>query len=137
VASEAEDEVADDELQRRGLQRQRSRAGHVVVGAADGDGRRTQRVDPFGKHRPQVVSEQRVGLERRVPAVLLDSSEGHHDAVAAAAEHVADFAWVIASSRPPCRGPRPPVCRMSLSGRRPRMVASRESRLSCRVVALP
>jgi hypothetical protein len=90
VVCEALDEVADDEMKGLGAQRQRSGPVHVVLGAADRDGRRTEGVESLSQQRPQALAEQRVGLEREVRAMLLDRAEGHDDAVAAPIEGSAD-----------------------------------------------
>jgi hypothetical protein len=56
VASEALDDVADDEAEGLGAQGQRSGPGHVVFRPADRNGRRTEGVEPLREQRPQTVA---------------------------------------------------------------------------------
>jgi hypothetical protein len=63
----------------------------VVLGAADAQRRRNERVDALSEQLCHVVAEQRVCSQRHVQSVLLGRTERHHDGVTTAVDGSLDL----------------------------------------------
>jgi len=81
--NERRDEVGDDRVKGLVADGERPGEGKVVAGAAHAHGGREERIEAFGELAGEVVTDDGVGGERHVVAVLLRCTEGNDDDVAA------------------------------------------------------